>query len=586
MRRASSDVVGANISSGRFGGTSTLGFSDCLRHGENDMRQLTSELPASLLRGVPLHRVLAGRGKCLQSNVGNHHEFMLSVPTDDIDDFISHDWKTPGKDKTIALCYLYNSTIALTGSVGFVLAVTAMKCFVVWFHSLNDLAPLPPIWIASSITLAGPCVYFILLFHWQDLQAAIHRVLSCSARPHLVFLDKICINQQDASSKQRGILGLAAFLKQSRRIVILWSPRYFRRLWCTYELATWVRLSKSVDTVVFWPVAMPKLVVAITCSISLAFIVESLAQLLILLVDGISIRFFEYRQFLLLTMLFIGSVAVTFTLQEVRVQLQSLDEQLLKFSIAESFCFCCSVGHVHPDTQEPLPCDRSLVYRTLARWHSRDGHVDEDEDEELRYMEAFDEGVRTLLRALVLSITPARSLQLGYLEALHLGLPFLWNGLDELFKVLRTPSSYPFPHTLFCVFVESATNAMLVVPAIVLLLCRAMALVPQSDSDPSKTWVHRFMLALFVWGPIMTALVCGLWTPGYVLVQQNRLPRLPIQLVWAVILAATVWSLRRSSRRRPEDFFEQATPSVMPSQVIVWGFVVAVIALNCGPPEF
>ncbi|CAE8715434.1 unnamed protein product [Polarella glacialis] len=72
----------------------------------------------------------------------------------------------------------------------------------------------------------GLVTYCIILFFWQ-------RILSLRGRSAMVFLDKLCIDQQNEERKERGILSLAGFLEISDRLVILWSPSYFERLWCT-----------------------------------------------------------------------------------------------------------------------------------------------------------------------------------------------------------------------------------------------------------------------------------------------------------------------------------------------------------------
>eukprot|EP00929_Paragymnodinium_shiwhaense_P098708 TRINITY_DN60195_c0_g2_i1.p1 TRINITY_DN60195_c0_g2~~TRINITY_DN60195_c0_g2_i1.p1 ORF type:complete len:593 (-),score=45.64 TRINITY_DN60195_c0_g2_i1:70-1848(-) len=549
MQFESRSSPGADTDSSFLGSTRTLGLSDCLRaENESDMRQLTSELPAPLLRGVPLHRVLAGYGRHWRTSAGNDREFMQSVPTEVIDDFISHDWNTPRMDKTIALCYLYNSPMALAGSTAVALATAAVKCFRLWVSEKAPELPGGPfgLVVTGTCCLIAPIVYFALLFHGQDFQAAFQRLVAPMSS-HLVFLDKLCINQEDASMKRSGVLGLAAFLKRSKRIVILWSPRYFTRLWCTYELATWVRLSKNADNVVFWPVASPKLIIATTASLSVASMLEALFRFLA--VNELAFGFETMIGFLLCSCLFV-SIAVTFPLQEVRLQLQSLDEQLSKFSISDSVCFCCLNGHRHPETSEAMPCDRTLVYRTLESWHSRAGNG-HSEDRPQHYIDAFDDGVRTLLRALLVSIAPSRSLQLGYIEAVHLGLPFLWSGLDKALISLHSGKQGYSWLLVWSSLVDAVTISGLVVPATFMLVCRAMARLPQLDSYAQRGWRRRLLLAAFVWSPVMTTVLCVLRTPGFLFWQTQQFQ---LQLLWSVILAGVTFCLWRSSGHRPADY--------------------------------
>ena len=64
-----------------------------------------------------------------------------------------------------------------------------------------------------------------------------------------LFLDKCCINQTDEAKKLAGIKGIAAFLHNSERMIVLFSKDYFSRLWCSYEIAVFLHLkgTKQVD---------------------------------------------------------------------------------------------------------------------------------------------------------------------------------------------------------------------------------------------------------------------------------------------------------------------------------------------------
>lgn len=48
-------------------------------------------------------------------------------------------------------------------------------------------------------------------------------------------------DNKDPVKKKKGIQGLGCFLDRSKTLTILWSPRYFSRLWCGFELATFLR---------------------------------------------------------------------------------------------------------------------------------------------------------------------------------------------------------------------------------------------------------------------------------------------------------------------------------------------------------
>lgn len=95
--------------------------------------------------------------------------------------------------------------------------------------------------------VVGIChgVHLLFLCFWQ-------RFRSLLFTPQFAFLDKLCIAQSPelADLKAKGILGLAAFMKHSKRLVVLWSPRYFQRLWCSYEIATFLADDRQKPLVV------------------------------------------------------------------------------------------------------------------------------------------------------------------------------------------------------------------------------------------------------------------------------------------------------------------------------------------------
>ena len=59
------------------------------------------------------------------------------------------------------------------------------------------------------------------------------------------WLDKCCIDQRTDAAKQRGIAHLGDSLQRSRAMLVIFSPTYLERLWCTYELAEYCRLMET-----------------------------------------------------------------------------------------------------------------------------------------------------------------------------------------------------------------------------------------------------------------------------------------------------------------------------------------------------
>ena len=55
-------------------------------------------------------------------------------------------------------------------------------------------------------------------------------------------MDKLCIDQDDKERKEAGIRNLGAFLSHTSTLVVLWSSQYLERLWCVFELATWLHM--------------------------------------------------------------------------------------------------------------------------------------------------------------------------------------------------------------------------------------------------------------------------------------------------------------------------------------------------------
>ncbi len=199
--------------------------------------------------------ILAGCGEVLQVSQGNKQEYDKSRPADAIPVFVSHSWMESRWEKALALAthlhlwpaFALSVACLLGASVAVVATSRAEVCAAsgtaAWLGDVARAATVPVV----------PGVAFVACVVWGSNLPAI--ATDC-------FLDKLCIHQADAALKQQAIDSLDIFLRFSRRLLVLWSPGYLNRLWCTYELATFVKLhpdgASRVDFVPSW---MPRFII-------------------------------------------------------------------------------------------------------------------------------------------------------------------------------------------------------------------------------------------------------------------------------------------------------------------------------------
>jgi hypothetical protein len=159
-------------------------------------------------------------------------------------------------------------------------AVAAAVFLHVVIHAL-DLAgvfsfPVPPVYddssmfdgsaVVPSLRLQMHCVlpmvmFFVVLRYGQEIPLG---------RPSC-FLDKCCIHQTDEGKKALGIKQLGAFLRYSGRMVVLWQPQYFTRLWCVYELAAFMHINGlDCRRVSFLPLKLSVFAIALSLFHSIA----------------------------------------------------------------------------------------------------------------------------------------------------------------------------------------------------------------------------------------------------------------------------------------------------------------------------
>ncbi|CAE8585074.1 unnamed protein product [Polarella glacialis] len=198
-------------------------------------------------RGVSLATVMDFGGRHFSPNACDINHDALSFPIDKYDIFISHTWRTGRFAKYAALLYyrsLFPAVCAglAAGILAFALQVQGiLPTFGIVEGSGTAEIPvrLPGcIWCLEM----GTCTSIAVLVMWARLLDLAESIGSTKVS---YFFDRLCINQGDAELKQAGIDSIGAYLRNSDSMLVLWSPEYFTRLWCCFELA--VFLEKSTN---------------------------------------------------------------------------------------------------------------------------------------------------------------------------------------------------------------------------------------------------------------------------------------------------------------------------------------------------
>ena len=331
-------------------------------------------LASSLTRAVPIRSVLAGGAAAFGTSKGTAKDYELSAPTKQYDYFLSHSWRASRWHKLWLLLLFFRGKAVLVGSLsgtvlGFVLTVTRV---------------LPP--MSAGATLAD--IEGVAVSVWCTLFALVGAVLgvviqdgfeSVGLLPrNWVFLDKLCIHQTDDSIKTQGIRALGLFLRHSRKMLVLWSPEYFSRLWCCFELASFLDTMREDrdgrNDVIFLPIQVGTVLFWITPCIFIACATPALLAL------------FELQSAELYSQIFVCLVVISFNavlspvyFSYLRAR-RELSRQIARFSLRDAECFDES--------------DRELITKLVTKWYSTGDSVDDA-------VLAFDSTVKSHLGKLV-----------------------------------------------------------------------------------------------------------------------------------------------------------------------------------------
>jgi len=216
------------------------------------LEALTNMFPEeSLVRSITLRKSLQQFGvlwrlpSAQSPQMVNFYDW--SEPAQGYDYFLSHAWRTSGWLKYFSLL-LYSSHL-------FLLILMLVLASLVYAICMLDL--LPTFGYVRLVALDWTCLESELnpgcpTGPWVIGGGFLAVVSGLFIAPHLpsfcassdvCFVDAACIHQADPEKKQAGIDAIAGFLSKSRQLRILWSPPYFSRLWCVFEIAAYRKVN-------------------------------------------------------------------------------------------------------------------------------------------------------------------------------------------------------------------------------------------------------------------------------------------------------------------------------------------------------
>ena len=349
--------------------------------------ELGLTMDPSLLRGATADLLIKNRSEIFSSNVLSQkdlaqlHESTAIVSF--LHDFFSHSWRTARLDKWAALLLYLNAQAAALAMVATTVLWSLLESFgvvprlLVWYYADRHMMT------TGMPVLVGLASGIFFLVNWQRIRSFF------GLSPRYCFLDKVCIDQVDDARKAAGIASLGAFLGSAENFVVLFSPDYFSRLWCCYELAAFRHLQVAgKQKITFLPLAFPRVLFANAVAIATMCVPYAFIPIFGPWF-GADTNAITYTFINIMSMP--GALLCMWTMYECQRYVDArdmIDEELENFSITKTEC--------HDEK------DRPRVEREIAKWFG-----DGDRNEGIR---KFDEYVRPRLRhRRVVDASPTRS---------------------------------------------------------------------------------------------------------------------------------------------------------------------------------
>ena len=265
-----------------------------------------------------------------------------SYVSEKIDCFWSHSWKGSRMGKYFTLSTLYNGPAAVKS--GCVVAIVMAILFSL--ELLPGFQRRPHRDVVSSTWALGMGVFIAALVFllWRPRQE--------------IFLDRMCIVEDNDRLKSEQIFSLAGMLKRSEEMLILWDSTWCDRLWCIFELSAFLKSEGNRQRKLYMrPTSIGPCSVIMFLGCSFAF--------------GPTIIVRDDNQlFVVGTLLFFASLAAFWWAVALRGYFRSvetLQEKLSSVRLDKLKCSCCDMAHQDGEGS-PMLCDREVVKKCMDIW--------------------------------------------------------------------------------------------------------------------------------------------------------------------------------------------------------------------------
>ena len=325
-------------------------------------------------RAVPIATLLAGRSVHFGSNKATDKEYALSSANDDYTAFVSHSWSAPRTQKWLALLFRFSLLPACAAAhaaavLSVVLSVTRVLPPFAYGNFWVSLGVAVDTEICLWAQVLGASTFVLVLLTYEHIHALLERLRW--VEPSRCFLDKLCIHQTDAQLRQIGIDSIGVFLQNSRTMLVLWSPDYFSRLWCCFEMGVFLDESgpNTGRRIEFQPLyEAPNTFVISSISFAITGLYNALVVPLTLTEDPVVQNAIIFSLVVLLSSL--GAFAIT-RMRYDEFRRSQLPKQIAAFRFASAVC--------------AVESDRKLVTGVMTALHGASVSTGSDEHCEISH---------------------------------------------------------------------------------------------------------------------------------------------------------------------------------------------------------